>query len=67
MGDAGEYGRGRGETSGEVNPTFTQWLERHPRAKAVLLTIYYLAIITALVALYGRGNFETPEFVYAEF
>ena len=43
------------------------WLEAHPRARPVLLVLYYLALIGALVAMYGRGNFETPEFVYAEF
>ena len=44
-----------------------KWLEAHPRARPALLALYYLAIIGVLVAMYGRGNFETPEFVYAEF
>jgi hypothetical protein len=35
--------------------------------KPAALVLYYLAIIALLVAMYGRGNFETPEFVYAEF
>ena len=43
------------------------WLEAHPRARPAVLALYYLAIIAVLVAMYGRGNFETPEFVYAEF
>jgi hypothetical protein len=43
------------------------WLEAHSRARPVLLALYYLAIIAVLVVMYGRGNFETPEFVYAEF
>ena len=43
------------------------WLDAHPRARPVVLALYYLAIIAVLVAMYGRGNFETPEFVYAEF
>ena len=43
------------------------WLDARPRARLALLTVYYLAIIAALLAMYGRGNFETPEFVYAEF
>jgi hypothetical protein len=43
------------------------WIEAHPRARPALLALYYLAIIAVLVAMYGRGNFETPEFVYAEF
>jgi hypothetical protein len=44
-----------------------KWLEVRPRARLAATTLYYLAIITILVAMYGRGNFETPEFVYAEF
>ena len=43
------------------------WLAAHPVARVALLTLYYLAIIAALMAMYGRGNFETPEFVYQEF
>ena len=43
------------------------WLDAHPHARPVVLVLYYLAIIAVLVAMYGRGNFETPEFVYAEF
>ena len=43
------------------------WLDAHPRARPAVLVLYYLAIIAVLVAMYGRGNFETPEFVYAEF
>ena len=42
------------------------WLDAHPRARPAVLALYYLAIIAVLVAMYGRGNFETPEFVYAE-
>ena len=44
-----------------------KWLDAHPRARPVVLALYYLAIIGILAAMYGRGNFETPEFVYAEF
>jgi cytochrome bd-type quinol oxidase subunit 2 len=43
------------------------WLAAHPRARLALLTLYYLAIIAALLALYGRGDFSTPAFVYQEF
>ncbi len=39
----------------------------HPWIRTVLLTVYYLAIIAALIALYGRGNFSTPKFVYQGF
>ena len=44
-----------------------QWLEAHPRSRLALLTLYYLTVIVVLLAMYGRGNFETPEFVYQEF
>ena len=43
------------------------WMEAHPRARVTLLTLYYLAIIAGLVAVYGRGDFSTPPFVYQEF
>ena len=43
------------------------WLDAHPHARPGVLVLYDLAIIGTLVAIYGRGNFETPEFVYAEF
>jgi hypothetical protein len=43
------------------------WMERHPRWRVVLLTLYYFAIIAALLAIYGRGDFSTPGFVYQEF
>lgn len=43
------------------------WLEAHARTRTALLTLYYLAIIAALVAIYGRGEFSTPPFVYQEF
>ncbi len=43
------------------------WLEAHPRTKSALLSLYYLAIIAGLVALYGRGDFSTPPFIYQGF
>ena len=43
------------------------WLEAHPRTRAAALTLYYLAIIAALILLYGRGDFSTPPFVYQGF
>ena len=43
------------------------WLEQRPVVRVILLTLYYLAVIAALVALYGRGDFSTPPFVYQEF
>jgi hypothetical protein len=46
---------------------FTTWIAAHPRMRIVLLTCYYLGILAGLVALYGRGDFSTPPFVYQEF
>ena len=43
------------------------WLDRHPALHRVLLILYYLAIILALIAMYGRGDFSTPPFVYQGF
>lgn len=31
------------------------------------LTLYYLAIIIALIIMYGRGDFSTPPFIYQGF
>ena len=47
--------------------TVQAWLEAHPRTRTALLALYYLAIIAGLVAIYGRGDFSTPPFVYQEF
>ncbi|MEY5027245.1 MAG: D-Ala-teichoic acid biosynthesis protein [Verrucomicrobiota bacterium] len=44
-----------------------QWLEAHPAVKTGFLVLYYLAIISALVLMYGRGDFTPPPFVYQEF
>jgi D-Ala-teichoic acid biosynthesis protein len=44
-----------------------RWLEAHPGARLAALTLYYLAIIAALILLYGRGDFSTPPFVYQDF
>jgi hypothetical protein len=38
-----------------------------PWVRFVALTIYYLAILAGLFALYGKGNFSTPPFVYQNF
>jgi hypothetical protein len=45
----------------------TQWYSAHPRVQVAATALYYFAIIAALLVMYGRGNFETPEFVYQEF
>jgi hypothetical protein len=38
-----------------------------PWARFVALTIYYLGILVGLIALYGRGDFSTPPFIYQNF
>lgn len=38
-----------------------------PALRFVLQILYYLAIIAGLIALYGRGDFSTPPFVYQGF
>ena len=42
------------------------FLER-PAVRQTLLVLYYLGIIAALIALYGRGDFSAPPFVYQGF
>jgi hypothetical protein len=44
-----------------------RWFAAHPRTRLAGLTLYYLAIIAALILLYGRGDFSTPPFVYQDF
>ena len=44
-----------------------KWLERHPTVHRALLIIYYHGVILALIAMYGRGDFHTPPFVYQGF
>lgn len=67
MGDAGKDGRRRATAAGLVIEAVRQWLAARPRTRLALLALYYFAIVAALAAMYGRGNFETPEFVYQEF
>jgi hypothetical protein len=43
------------------------WISAHPALRRALLILYYLAIIAGLIAIYGRGNFSTPPFVYQGF
>lgn len=50
-----------------MKKAFLAWLDAHPHARLTLLTVYYLLIIAGLVAIYGRGEFSTPPFVYQEF
>jgi D-Ala-teichoic acid biosynthesis protein len=42
-------------------------LYNNPVGRVVLLTLYYLAIIAALILMYGKGNFSTPKFIYQGF
>ncbi len=35
--------------------------------RAMVWTIYYLAILLGLLLLYGRGDFSTPHVIYQEF
>jgi hypothetical protein len=43
------------------------WIGAHPALLRALLILYYLAIIVGLIAMYGRGDFSTPPFVYQGF
>jgi len=38
-----------------------------PWVRFVALTIYYLGILVGLIALYGKGDFSTPPFIYQHF
>jgi hypothetical protein len=42
-------------------------LIKNPVLRFVLFLLYYLAIVAGLVAMYGRGDFSTPPFVYQGF
>jgi hypothetical protein len=44
----------------------THWFAQ-PWVRFAALTIYYLGILVALVALYGQGDFSTPPFIYQNF
>lgn len=35
--------------------------------KTLWLTLYYLAILIAIIFLHGRGGLETPKFIYQGF
>jgi hypothetical protein len=37
------------------------------RLRVVWLTLYYLAILIAVIVLHGRGGLETPKFIYQGF
>ena len=42
------------------------WFAR-PWVRFVALTIYYLGILVGLIAIYGKGDFSTPPFIYQNF
>jgi hypothetical protein len=42
-------------------------LASRPKVRAVALTLFYLAVLVGLAALYGRGDVSTPSFVYQDF
>jgi hypothetical protein len=48
------------------NHRFKEWLAR-PRVRFAVLTAYYLGILAGLFALYGKGDFSTPPFIYQNF
>lgn len=35
--------------------------------RQIFLSLYYLLILAALVAMYGRGDFSAPDFIYQGF
>ncbi len=39
----------------------------NPYLRGFITLIYYLAIIAALIAMYGKGDFSTPPFIYQGF
>ena len=38
-----------------------------PLIRVVVLTIVYLAILAALILMYGKGDFSTPPYIYQGF
>lgn len=42
-------------------------LFERPKLRFIFLVLYYIAILAGLIALYGRGDFSTPPFVYQGF
>jgi len=46
---------------------FTTTLSARPSLRAALLVGYYVAIALGMFALYGRGEFNPPPFVYQAF
>ncbi len=38
-----------------------------PAFRLALRTLFYLAILLALLIMYGKGDFSTPPFIYQSF
>jgi hypothetical protein len=51
----------------EQNEVLNRKWSSGPQVRFVVLMLYYLAILVGLFALYGRGNFSSPPFVYQNF
>src|ERR1700730_12059973 len=43
------------------------WMKGESRLDRVLLVLYYFALVATLIAMYGRGDFFTPPFIYQGF
>jgi D-Ala-teichoic acid biosynthesis protein len=55
-----------GDQRHKAGVLLSEWVAR-PWVRFVALTIYYLGILVALLALYGAGDFSTPPFIYQNF
>jgi hypothetical protein len=55
-----------GDQRYKVGVLLSEWFAQ-PWVRFVALTIYYLGILVALLALYGAGDFSTPPFIYQNF
>src|SRR5690242_11004791 len=50
-------------TTWRLTPSITAYFA-NDRARVAAMTLYYVATVAALVALYGSGSFSPPAFVY---
>ncbi len=48
-------------------PNWIAGLAASDRLRGAGVTLFYLAIIAALIVLYGKGDFSTPGFIYQGF
>jgi hypothetical protein len=55
-----------GDQPGKNRLPLREWMSR-PWVRFAALTLYYLAILAGLIALYGAGDFSTPPFIYQNF